>query len=148
MLNGVRLFTKVHSICIHNTRCGSLCTIHCLLLLYTQDPLYPEIFYECIFHCWKQDYLERPSAEEVSKRLKAIEQSQSSVMNKHTIKMFNSIPTIAAVSTNGVQCLWAVTKCQHNTELMVIQQNYPSGLNFVVRTSDNVLHACPLVLVY
>ena len=70
---------------------------------------------------------------------------QSSLVNKYTIETFSSIPTIAVVSVNGVQCLWAVTECpvrrqddpsvRSKIELMVIQQNHPSGLEFMVRTS-------------
>jgi len=128
------------------THCGSLYTRHYLFYLYTQDLLYPNIFYECIVHCWKQDNFKRPSAEEVSRRL---QNCQSSVMNKLTMKTINSISTIAIVSTNGVQCLWTVTGCpqddpivQTNIELMVIQQNHPSELDFVVRISHNSYVVC------
>jgi len=98
------------------------------------------IFYECVSRCWKQDYCERPSAEQVYTQLQDF---QPSLMNKYTMETFSSIPTIAVVFANGVQCLWAITECpvrrqddpsvHSKAELMVIHQQHPSGLEFTVR---------------
>ena len=141
-----RAYTHTHT----HTALNSVivCTSRYYPLLYTQDPVYPIIFYECIHHCWKQDYIKRPSAEEVSTQL---QNSQSSPINKHTIVTFSSISTIAVVYANGVQCLWAVTECpvrrlddpsvRSRVELAVIQQSHPSRLEFMVSTSHNMLHA-------
>jgi len=112
------------------------------IVFYTQDPVYPIIFYECVSRCWKQDYSERPSAERVYTQLQNF---QTSLVNKYAMETFSSIPTIAVVFANGVQYLWAITECpirrqddpsvRSKTELMVIQQNHPSGLEFMVRIS-------------
>ena len=96
--------------------------------------MYPVILYECLYNCWRQDYLKRPSAE---KTYSCLMNFKSSLITKYALEPFGSISTIAVVYVNGVQCFWTVATSsvrQHiKVELTVIQQNYPSKLELMVR---------------
>lgn len=144
----------------------SLCSRQCYkIFCCTQDPVYPIIFYECVLHCWKQEYTKRPSAEKVYTHLQNF---RSTLVNKYSMEMYSSIPTVAVVIANGIQCLWAVTECnirqlddpsvRSKSELTIIQQTHPSGLEFLVRISPtwfsviscvssfSLLKSCHLIL--
>ena len=143
VINMIRTIFHTYS-CID--ACIMLCYIVIVVECNSQDPVYPVVFYECVLHCWKQDYSKRPSAKMLSTRLQ--KNIQSSLVNKYTLEMFSSIPTTAVVSVNDMQCLWAITECpirrlddpsvRSKTELTVIYQSNPLRLEVMVRESWTV----------